>query len=457
MSGPTRSETNTQSVWAILVVSLLACAIGYIIAPWLASLILALALIVLSLRATKDTARTVHQRHELEQTRTDSERAEHSASALRNVVNAMYIPILVTDRWGEIVHVNRRSESILGMGQSMLGRRFDEIMPQAMLHEIESLARANEPGHARLSLAIAGEMREFDVSADPVSLDESDTLGAVLMFRDITELSRAMTLKADFVANASHELRTPIASIQGAIETLSGSAKDDEKMSARLMEMIASNATRLELLAGDLLDLSRAEAEDQPPILDRIELRGLVDKMIAGLESIAGRRSVRIVTRIDDGLDAIASDRTLVGLILRNLMGNAVKFAHEGTDVRVEIERAEIALDRTAPIPAGLEHETGIRIRVIDRGVGIPMAQQQRVFERFYQVDDARTGSGAKRGTGLGLAIVKHASRRLGGSVRLESVHQEGTTVTVELPRCAYDANTDSAPDTAPSPDPSTD
>lgn len=126
----------------------------------------------------------------------------------------------------------------------------------------------------------------------------------------------------------------------------------------------------------------------------------------------------------------------MLSLMIRNLVGNAIKFAHQDTTIRVVIERELIATDRAAPVPVALDRKMGLVIRVIDRGVGIPLAQQQRVFERFYQVNDARTGSGALRGTGLGLAIVKHASKRLGGSVLLESVHQEGTTVTIGLPRC---------------------
>ncbi len=359
--------------------------------------------------------------------------AEHSATLLRCLIDAADIPIVATDGAGCVIHANGRSQEILGIGSTMIGRRFDELMPERALHELEADARTNEPGHARLALPIAGEMRQFDVSADPVSFSR----GAVLTFRDITELSRAMTLKADFAANASHELRTPIASIMGAAETLSGSARNDAQMVDRLIEMIGNNATRLELLACDLLDLSRLEAEDQPAQIETVALAPLIDKVFGELRSQADRRELALGYEIEPGLDEIITDPALLGLILRNLVGNAIKFAHQNTKVRVVIRSTSVVADRTAPIPAKLDRPMGIALEVIDRGIGIPIAHQQRIFERFYQVDQARAGSGAKRGTGLGLAIVKHAARKLGGTISLESVYQIGTTMRIELPRCA--------------------
>ena len=368
------------------------------------------------------------------------EQAESATGLLRNLIDSADIPILATDHLGNISHLNHQAERVLGLGTSMLGRAFDEIMTQSALHELEAAARSGEPGHARLALAIVGEIRDFDVSADPMNLPNThtstQTSGAVLTFRDITELSRAMTLKADFVANASHELRTPIASIKGATETLAGPAKDDERMSARLVEMIATNANRLELLATDLLDLSKLEAEDQPPTLETVSTSAVFDKVLSELLSPAEHRGLMLVPEIEDGLDELLTDRSMLALMLRNLVGNAIKFAHQETAIRIVAKRASVAVDRTAPIPDGLDRPDGVVIEVIDKGIGIPLSHQQRVFERFYQVDDARSGTGAKRGTGLGLAIVKHAAKRLGGSVQLESVHQEGTTITIQLPRC---------------------
>lgn len=388
---------------------------------------------VQAMREARDAKRLQEQLHA---SREQTGHERHIAALLRGVINGADIPIIATDEHGVLAHTNRRAKKVLGIGEALVGRPFDELVTQPVLHELEALARAGEPGHARVPIPIGGEMREFDISADPVPISE----GAVLTFRDITELSRAMTLKADFAANASHELRTPIASIKGAAETLSGPARHDEKMADRLIEMITSNATRLELLAADLLDLSKLEAEDQPPEIAPVDLHGLIDRVIGDYQTPAERRQLTVVAQIEDGLDEILTDPALLMLILRNLVGNAIKFAHEGTRVKICADRRKVAPDRSIPIPDELGLAMGVRLRVIDKGVGIPLAHQHRIFERFYQVDEARTGSGAKRGTGLGLAIVKHASKRLGGTVGLESVHQVGTTMIVDLPRCAQES-----------------
>ncbi|MEX0876886.1 MAG: ATP-binding protein [Phycisphaerales bacterium] len=396
-------------------------------------LVSALAILAIPVLAAMDARAAERLRLRQETTADQSALHARNAELLRGVINAADIPILATDEEGVLAHTNARSRAVLGISASMLGRRFDELMTQGVLHELESLARQGEAGHARAGVPIRGEMRDFDVSADPVPISK----GAVIAFRDITELSRAMTLKADFAANASHELRTPIASIKAAAETLMGPARSDEAMSGRLIEMISNNANRLEMLACDLLDLSRLEAEDQPAEIDDVDLGDLIEKVIADFTPAAERRRLTIVAEIEPGLETVRTDAGLMMLILRNLVQNATKFAREGTVVRIAAQRQRVGVDRAAPVPAGLDGASGVSLRVIDKGIGIPLAHQQRVFERFYQVDEARTGSGARRGTGLGLAIVKHAARRLGGTVMLESVYQTGTTMIVDLPRCA--------------------
>lgn len=391
-------------------------------------------LILVKAKTIRDQTNARHN----EQLREQHERDE-AATLMKLLIDAADIPIMATDDQGCITHSNRNAQQMLRLNEDIIGLRFDELFTQQVLHDLEKHAREGEQGHARLSFPIAGEMREFDVSADPViALQYKALHGAVLTFRDITELSLAMTLKADFVANASHELRTPIASIKGAAETLAGPARNDDGMSARLIEMITNNATRLELLASDLLDLSRLEAQDQSPELQSIDLSDLIAKIIHDSTQAATRRKLKVVSEISSEIDLIHTDPMLLSLILRNLVQNAIKFAHEETTIKVAAEVDSITSDRTVSVPSSLDGTMGVRIRVVDKGIGIPLTQQQRIFERFFQVDDARSGSSAKRGTGLGLAIVKHASKRLGGAVSLESVYQEGSTFIIELPRCIH-------------------
>jgi len=287
-------------------------------------------------------------------------------------------------------------------------------------------------------------MRIFDVAANPIT----NTRGAVCTFTDITELSHSATLKADFAANASHELRTPIASILAAIQTLEGPAKNDPAMIQRLIQMISSNASRLDLIVKDLLDLSKLESTLVPVVLTDVNLADLVEQSSLAFSSACERRGLTIETRINPECSIITSNESMLELILPNLIGNATKFAHENTTITIHAESIAIGIDPENPLPDGLDGTRGVRIGVRDEGIGIPLSQQQRIFERFYQVDEARDGSSARRGTGLGLAIVKHAARSLGGSVRLKSIHQQGTTMIVELPGCVSDIgkNADSTP-----------
>lgn len=390
----------------------------------------AISIPVLALREARSHHRLELQLSELSASSLHDRRR---AALLRGLIDAADIPILGTDVDGVLLKTNAPAVNVLGIHDRMLGRRFDELFTQSVLHELESLARNGEPGHARASIPIQGEMRDFDVSADPVPVSG----GAVLTFRDITELSRAVTLKADFAANASHELRTPIASIKGAAETLMGPAREDERMSERLIEMIANNAGRLEMLARDLLDLSKLEAEDLSVDIQEIDLYAQIENIFIEFTPQAERRGLRLITEIDDSIDTARIDPALLKLMLRNLVGNAIKFSREGSAIRVIAQRAHVPVDRLIPVPTTLhDGDEGLLLQVVDKGVGIPLEHQQRVFERFYQVDEARSGSAAKRGTGLGLAIVKHAARRLGGTVSLESVYQSGTTISIELPRC---------------------
>lgn len=358
---------------------------------------------------------------------------EERHERLRQVLDAAGTPIISTDARGVITGASRSASRTLGGGRNLAGVRFDELFTQTDLHDLERHARAGEPGRARLKLPIDGELRTLIVSADTLERGS----GCVVTLRDVTELVKAAELKADFAANASHELRTPIASIRGAAETLRGPARNDPAMLDRLTGIVASNAARLEALVNDLLDLSKLESADAPPTLADVDLREVFAQQREQFEAICKRKDLRVEFSVDDGAALVRTDPVLLDLILRNLVENATKFAREGTAIDLSAEPAPIPADPVNPPPAGADLPGGVRIRVRDRGIGIPIAHQQRIFERFYQVDRARAGGTVQRGTGLGLAIVKHATRRLGGQIAVESIYQQGTTMVVELPRCA--------------------
>lgn len=203
--------------------------------------------------------------------------------------------------------------------------------------------------------------------------------------------------------------------------------------------MIVNHAGRLEELLRDLLDLSRLESPDVPPAIETVEVGELPRLLGAMFEGVCRERDITLEFDFDEELAGMRTDRKLLMLILRNLVENATKFAFEGTQVRIGGGLVEAYVPSGGPANTGGVVSEGAsrgvaRFEVADRGIGIPIGQQDRVFERFYQVDPARTGSaGGKRGTGLGLAIVKHAAKALGGRVGLKSVWGQGTTVWVEV------------------------
>ncbi|MDX2118922.1 MAG: ATP-binding protein [Planctomycetota bacterium] len=359
-----------------------------------------------------------------------------SERQLRAIVGGIDDCLLATDQRGYIVLANAAAAQAFGRSGPMAGRAIEDVLAQVEVLEMHRAALAGQQRRGQIRLPRAGQNRHWQVSAMPVPL--LDGPGAVLTLRDVTDLATAVQLKTDFVANASHELRTPLSSIKAAVETLSEGAKEEPAMRDRLLTMIGGNVTRLEDLIADLLDLSRLETPDAPVEMRVVRPAEINESLLSMFEGVCRERSLRLEFEWQSQISALYTDPRLLMLILKNLVENATKFANEGTAIRVSGEPIGAALPPAAGgRAAGSTDETrSLRLRVIDEGVGIPLAHQARIFERFYQVDPSRSGTAQRRGTGLGLAIVKHAVKTLGGSVAVESVWQQGTTMIVELPRC---------------------
>ncbi len=352
--------------------------------------------------------------------------ARERGEALRALLDALDEPILGVDGAGTVAIANRAATALLATGtRSLEGRPVEDLLPQPELVSLVANATTGHAGRETVRIADGDNVRIFEAFAAPANLapEPGATPGAVLALRDVTEQAATVQLKTDFVANASHELRTPLASIRTALETLREFGDEDPSIRERMLHLAASNAARLEELVADLLDLSRLESPETPAAIEPCAASDIARALRADFEQACAKRNLTLSFEFDPALETMETDPRLLTLILRNLLDNAVKFAHEGTPVRVVGGIAPNGGTRRAA-----------RFEVIDRGIGIPLAQQQRVFERFYQADAARSGPRERRGTGLGLSIVKHAVRALGGSVALRSVWGRGTTVTVELP-----------------------
>ncbi|HEV7298183.1 MAG TPA: ATP-binding protein [Tepidisphaeraceae bacterium] len=350
---------------------------------------------------------------------------------LQTLVDTLPDSIITTDATGRIVLINQPASQLLSVAVDMArGMQLVAVVHDNAIVELFDAAIQNAhdplPASEELTAALAvsrsvqrtmqlmrsGQRLTFQAFATRTAGG-----GVLLVLRDITQLSATVQMKTDFVANASHELRTPLAAIKMAFETLREVYDDDAKQTMRCINIIEGHLNRLEEMLRDLLDLSRVESPDLKPQLQRVKTVDVFTLLRSGLGAFAREKLVEL--KLADSPDtpaAFETDERLLNLVLKNLVENSIKFTPPGGSVTLEFRQSG---DET-------------RISVIDTGIGIPPEHVERVFERFYQVDPARSGS-AGRGTGLGLAIVKHAVAGLGGALSLRSKVGVGTTVTVAL------------------------
>jgi len=260
-----------------------------------------------------------------------------------------------------------------------------------------------------------GDRREYEVRASPISAYAGGEPEAVLLsLEDMGPEKENAALRREFVANASHELKTPLTSIRGYAETLLSGGLEDEAHRVRFVETIRDQASKLEDLVEDLLDLADLERPDAPLDLKDWDIGAIVRELSSTFEDVASRRGLRLELEGRSGVHAWV-DRKRLELAIRNLLDNAVKYTDRGT-IWVSLDG-----DRDA-----------VRLRVSDTGRGIPAEHLPRVFERFYRVDRGR--SRAQGGTGLGLSIVKHVVQLHGGKVWVESEVGRGSTFWIEVP-----------------------
>ncbi len=247
----------------------------------------------------------------------------------------------------------------------------------------------------------------------------------LINFRDLTEREKIEEMRADFVANASHELRTPLASLIGYIETLQGSARNDETARERFLAVMQTQAQRMSRLVDDLLSLTRVEMRAHLPPTGRADLNEVAAYVVKSLEPLAAQQSAEIKLAKLDRAAYVRADREEIVQAVQNLVHNALKYARDDGRVAISVSVNRIATEMAAGEPARLE------ISVTDNGRGIAHHHIPRLVERFYRV--SVKSSRAKGGTGLGLAIVKHIMQRHGGDLTISSKLGAGSTFTLSF------------------------
>jgi two-component system phosphate regulon sensor histidine kinase PhoR len=313
-----------------------------------------------------------------------------------------------------ILHANDRFWNLVGQerpGGSAPPRLAASRQP--ILEQIVREAMGHGSSIRREATIYAGERREHEIAVAPVR-EGSETGDWLLTIRDLLPERAMANLRREFVANVSHELKTPLTSIRGYAETLLQGGLEDEANRARFVETIRNQAVRLEAIVEDLLELADLDRPDAALEAKDWDLAEVVRDLAAGFEETAARRGLTLDLAVRPGLRA-TFDRKRVEVALGNLLDNAIKYTDAGT-VRVSAE-------------AGA---SSIRVTVADTGRGIAAQHLPRIFERFYRVDRGR--SRATGGTGLGLSIVKHAIELHGGRVGVQSAPDRGSTFWFELP-----------------------
>jgi two-component system phosphate regulon sensor histidine kinase PhoR len=331
------------------------------------------------------------------------------------LLDSMIEGVLVLDEDGRVQFANRAFAQIFRPAGSLVGKTVIEAVRQ---HEVaEFVARANQEGRVTANEIRLNTEPEcwLQLNAAAITNAQKRQLGTVVVFHDQTQLKRLEGTREDFVANVSHELRTPLSLIKGYAETLLDGAKDNPEVATKFLQTIDRNARRLDLLIQDLLIISSLESGRVSLSLGAVDLKSLTERLLADFKTRADARHVKLVNAMPPLL-AQADDARLEQ-VLGNLLENALKYGRENGTVTVGGRTAEEGL---------------IELFVQDDGPGIPAEALERVFERFYRVDKAR--SREQGGTGLGLSIVKHIVQGHGGRVWVESQPGQGAKFFFTLP-----------------------
>ena len=332
------------------------------------------------------------------------------------IVDAIPLPTLLVMRDERIGFANADAFKLLGDG--IILRHFITVLRQPqLLDAIEATTRDRDPRETKYLTNDGVRDTAYRVSIRPVAEN------ILVSFIDETSLEQAGQMRRDFVANVSHELKTPLTALMGFIETLKGPARDDPKARDRFLSIMESEAGRMNRLVSDLLSLSRVEADERVRPTTKINLTALVSSTIRSLEPLAKEADVSIVPKLPDDPVMLIADEDQLRQVLVNLIENAIKYSGAGTNVSVRVGQPEYQTRLRV---------RGIKITVKDSGAGIDPVHLPRLTERFYRVDSHR--SREKGGTGLGLAIVKHIVNRHRGRIRIDSDIGAGTQVTIQLP-----------------------
>jgi two-component system phosphate regulon sensor histidine kinase PhoR len=380
----------------------------------------------------KNISEMAHELHE--KLKLSEEEKQKIEAILRNMSDGL----ILSDTKGAILLSNEAVSRLFSITSDIEGKTIMEVLRKAELMDmIDHVARSREKLSREIEVTHPRDLHLM-VTATPfyAHRKDSELTGIVLTFHDITRLKRLEEMRKDFVANVSHEIKTPITAIKGFTETLLDGALDDRENAYKFLETIKNNSERLNSLVTDLLTLSRIELGDIMIQQDVVNPEEVIDTVFTILAEKAQSKRLYLRKDIAPEIRELRSDRDRLIQILLNLVDNGIKFTEKGgVTIRVSSEKSSVKSAEETGDPAlasGPQPPAAVILSVEDTGVGIPGKHISRLGERFYRVDRAR--SRELGGTGLGLAIVKHLVKAHGWEMEIESTEGQGTTVRIICP-----------------------
>lgn len=343
---------------------------------------------------------------------------EESEKQLNSILSNLVSGVVLIDDKGKVDLTNHATERFLSKHTSKIdGKEYTYVFgPLGIDHLIETVIEDNVKRHDEAHIYFPEE-RILDVHIAPYYSQGWQQRGAIIVLHDITDIRRLEKMRSEFVANVSHELKTPITSVKGFAETLLSGDVPDEATAKQFMQIIYDESERLNRLITDLLELSKIEKQAMPLKITEVNVNEIIENSTQTISKFARDKNITLHLPDDKNPVYVEADIDRLGQIVLNLVANAVNYTSDNGDIYIDAE----------------ERSSTVVLRVRDTGMGIPEEALDRLFERFYRVDKARSRHSG--GTGLGLAIVKHLVESHDGKIYVKSVEGAGSTFTVELPK----------------------
>lgn len=339
---------------------------------------------------------------------------------VESIMNSMINGIIAVDSKYRIIHINPVAREMFGIAEELdvINVNMLEFIRQnqinAQIHETIGMNRSISD-----EIAIGSpESKILRVYTNPIkpAASNSSNSGGIIFIQDITNIKKLEQVRTDFVSNVTHELKTPLTSIRGFVETLRAGAINDPDVAEKFLEIIDIEAERLYMLINDILQLSEIESSKEDTNISTVNLKAVIGEVLSILNEVAGKKGVTLVDETSDEPINIEANRNRLKQMLINLIDNGIKYNKDNGSVTIKARRLE----------------GRIVITVRDTGIGIDRKHFSRIFERFYRVDKGRSRS--MGGTGLGLSIVKHIVNLYNGDINVDSEPGKGTKFTISLP-----------------------